>query len=57
MRVQGNEDLLVLSRRGNAIRTSVASISQYGRATSGVRIMNLSDKDEIASAFVVAPQD
>jgi len=57
MRVQGNEDLLVLSRRGNAIRTSVASISQYGRATSGVRIMNLSDKDEIASAFVIAPQD
>jgi len=35
----------------------VASISQYGRATSGVRIMNLSDKDEIASAFVIAPQD
>jgi len=57
MRVQGNEDLLVLSRRGNAIRTSVASISQYGRATSGVRVMNLSDKDEIASAFVIAPQD
>jgi DNA gyrase subunit A len=57
MRVQGNEDLLVLSRRGNAIRTSVASVSQYGRATSGVRIMNLSDKDEIVSAFVIAPQD
>jgi len=57
MRVQGNEDLLVLSRRGNAIRTKVSSIAQYGRATSGVRVMNLSDKDEIASAFVIAPQD
>lgn len=57
MRVQGNEDLLVLSRRGNAIRTKVSSIAQYGRATSGVRVMNLSDRDEIASAFVIAPQD
>ncbi|MFC6919841.1 DNA gyrase subunit A [Meiothermus taiwanensis] len=57
MRVQGNEDLLVLSRRGNAIRTKVASIAQYGRATSGVKVMNLSDRDEIASAFVIAPQD
>ncbi|MBO1436194.1 DNA gyrase subunit A [Meiothermus sp. CFH 77666] len=57
MRVQGNEDLLVLSRRGIAIRTNVASIAQYGRATSGVKVMNLSDKDEIASAFVIAPQD
>ncbi len=57
MRVQGNEDLLVLSRRGNAIRTKVSSIAQYGRATSGVKVMNLSDRDEIASAFVIAPQD
>ncbi|WP_337870590.1 DNA gyrase subunit A [Meiothermus sp.] len=57
MRVQGNEDLLVLSRRGIAIRTKVSSISQYGRATSGVKVMNLSEKDELASAFVIAPQD
>lgn len=57
MRVQGNEDLLVLSRRGIAIRTKVSSISQYGRATSGVKVMNLSEKDEMASAFVIAPQD
>ncbi|MCS7067941.1 MAG: DNA gyrase subunit A [Meiothermus sp.] len=57
MRVQGNEDLLVLSRRGIAIRTPVSSIAQYGRATSGVKVMNLSEKDEIASAFVIAPQD
>ncbi|GIW25624.1 DNA gyrase subunit A [Meiothermus sp.] len=57
MRVQGNEDLLVLSRRGIAIRTKVDSIAQYGRATSGVKVMNLSEKDEIASAFVIAPQD
>jgi len=57
IRVQGNEDLLVLSRRGIAIRTKVASISQYGRATSGVKVMNLSQKDEMASAFVIAPQD
>lgn len=57
MRVQGNEDLLVLSRRGIAIRTKVSSISQYRRATSGVKVMNLSEKDELASAFVIAPQD
>ncbi|WP_018467460.1 DNA gyrase subunit A [Calidithermus timidus] len=56
LRVQGNEDLLVLSKRGIAIRTPVANISQYGRATSGVKIMNLSD-DEVASAFVIVPQD
>jgi len=57
IRVNGNEDLLVLSKRGIAIRTKVASISQYGRATSGVKVMNLTEDDEMVSAFVIAPQD
>jgi len=57
IRVQGNEDLLVLSKRGIAIRTKVASISRYGRATSGVKVMNLGEDDEMVSAFVIAPQD
>jgi DNA gyrase subunit A len=56
MRVQGNEDLLVLSKRGIAIRTKVKGISQYGRSTSGVKIMNISEKDEVVSAFVIPPQ-
>lgn len=57
MRVEGNEDLLVLSKRGIAIRTKVDSISQYSRPTSGVKIMNLAEDDEVASAFVIQPQD
>jgi DNA gyrase subunit A len=57
MRVAGDEDLLVLSRRGIAIRTKVSSISLYGRPTSGVKIMNLAEDDEVVSAFVIRPQD
>ncbi len=51
--VEGNEDLLVLSRRGQAIRTRIASIPTYSRATSGVKLMNLPEGDEVVSAFVV----
>ncbi len=54
--VEGNEDLLVLSRRGQAIRTRVASIPTYSRATSGVKLMNLPEDDEVASAFVVVEE-
>ena len=53
LKVRGGEDLLVLSRRGLAIRTPVAEIRQYSRATAGVRVMNLPEDDEVASAFVV----
>ncbi|WP_456445833.1 DNA gyrase subunit A [Oceanithermus sp.] len=55
--VDGDEDLLVLSRGGLAIRTRVRTISQYSRPTSGVKVMNLAAGDEIASAFVIKPHD
>ncbi|WP_457637035.1 DNA gyrase subunit A [Oceanithermus sp.] len=55
--VDGDEDLLVLSRGGLAIRTRIRTISRYSRPTSGVKVMNLAAGDEIASAFVIKPQD
>lgn len=53
LKVRGTEDLLVLSKKGLAIRTPVAEIRQYSRATAGVKVMNLPEEDEVASAFVV----
>ncbi|GGM97500.1 DNA gyrase subunit A [Thermus composti] len=53
LKVRGGEDLLVLSRKGLAIRTPVAEIRQYSRPTAGVKVMNLPEDDEVASAFVV----
>lgn len=53
LKVRGGEDLLVLSKKGLALRTPVAEIRQYSRATAGVKVMHLPEDDEIASAFVV----
>jgi DNA gyrase subunit A len=44
-----DEDLIVISRKGQVIRTSVKSISLLGRSTQGVRIMKLEDGDKVAS--------
>ena len=49
----GDEDLLVLSKRGQAIRIPIAEIRVSSRATAGVKLMNLAEGDEVASAFVV----
>jgi len=43
------EDLIVISRKGQVIRTSVKSISVLGRATQGVRIMRMEEGDKVAS--------
>ena len=43
------EDLIVISQKGQVIRTATKSISQLGRATQGVRIMRLEEGDKVAS--------
>ncbi|TSC94670.1 MAG: DNA gyrase subunit A [Parcubacteria group bacterium Licking1014_1] len=43
------EDLIVISQKGQVIRTSLKSISLLGRATQGVRIMRLEEGDKVAS--------
>ena len=47
----------MLSKKGLAIRTRVRDIPTYSRSTSGVKIMNLAEGDEVASAFVVPEED
>ena len=50
--VSGNledEELVVVSKKGQVIRTSVLSVSLLSRATQGVRIMKMREGDSIAS--------
>ncbi|MBU4056608.1 hypothetical protein KJ695_01710 [Patescibacteria group bacterium] len=47
------KDLMVISAKGQIIRTSVGSVPALGRATQGVRIMRLNAGDKIASAVIV----
>jgi DNA gyrase subunit A len=44
-----DEDLIVISQKGQVIRTETNSISQLGRDTQGVRIMKLDEGDKVAS--------
>lgn len=44
-----DEEIVVVSKKGQVIRTSVASISLLSRATQGVRVMKMREGDSIAS--------
>ncbi len=46
-------DLFVISSLGQVIRTPVINISVLGRATQGVRIMRLEEKDKVASLTII----
>jgi DNA gyrase subunit A len=47
--VQINDQISVISSNGIALRTSVSAISQMGRMTRGVRIVNLDGGDTVAA--------
>ncbi len=51
--VTDNNDLMIINRSGITIRTAVDGIRLAGRATQGVRIINLRDGDAIASVMAV----
>ncbi|MBI2574039.1 MAG: DNA gyrase subunit A [Candidatus Wildermuthbacteria bacterium] len=44
------EELIVISRKAQVIRTAVESIPKISRSTQGVRIMRLEDGDRVVSA-------
>ncbi|MDD3032502.1 MAG: DNA gyrase subunit A [Candidatus Pacebacteria bacterium] len=48
--VQEQEDLIVISQKGQTIRTKISSIPRLGRDTQGVKIMKLREGDKVASA-------
>ena len=45
------EDLIVISKKGQVIRSKLGLISVIGRASSGVRVMKLAPGDKVASAI------
>ena len=51
--VTDENDLMIINRSGLTIRTSVSQIRLAGRATQGVRIINLREGDAIASVMAV----
>ncbi len=50
MLVDGSEDLMIMSKNGIAIRMKCTDISVVGRATQGVRVIKLSENDQLVAA-------
>ena len=46
--VREHQDLLFISQNGMVQRTNAGGISQMGRATQGVRVMNMKDDDRVS---------
>ncbi|GAA5435445.1 DNA gyrase subunit A [Deinococcus aquaticus] len=56
-RVAGDEELMVLTEKGTVIRTRVEEVRVTGRNAQGVKVINVSDKDSVISAFPIRRED
>ncbi|OAZ73350.1 DNA gyrase subunit A [Lactiplantibacillus plantarum] len=54
--VDGQEDIMVMTNQGVMIRFNIATVSQTGRATLGVRLMRLGDDGQVATMAKVDPE-
>ncbi|WP_304157324.1 DNA gyrase C-terminal beta-propeller domain-containing protein, partial [Mesonia mobilis] len=55
--VTDNDDLMIINKSGIAIRIAVEDLRVMGRATQGVRLINLKGNDSIAAVAKVMNED
>ena len=55
--VTDDDDLMIINKSGLTIRMHVADIRSQGRATQGVKLINLKGKDQIAAVAKVEKDD
>ena len=55
--VTDEDDLMIINRSGLTIRMAVSDIRVAGRATQGVKLINIKEGDSIAAVSVVSKSD
>jgi DNA gyrase subunit A len=55
--VREHQELVFISQNGMVQRTSVRGINLYGRASQGVRVMNIRDDDVVSAVALVVESD
>jgi len=55
--VDDTSELMVISQWGKIIRIDTKTVRAAGRATQGVRLLNLEPEDKVAAAVIIPPEE
>jgi len=55
--VREHQELVFISQNGMVQRTSVRGINRYGRASQGVRVMNIREDDQVSAVALVVESE
>ena len=50
--VDHDDELMIITMDGVVVRTPVSGVSQLGRSTQGVHVMNVADKDKVTAVAI-----
>jgi DNA gyrase subunit A len=57
MEVEDDDSILVITEQGKIIRMDAGGVSRIGRATQGVRLIQIDEEDQVAAVMVTAEND
>src|SRR5436309_5033091 len=55
--VREHQELVFISQNGRVQRTAVRGINRYGRASQGVRVMNIRDDDQVSAVALIVESE
>lgn len=55
--VEEDDEIMIITEEGVVVRTPVSGVSQLGRSTQGVHIMNVSEKDKVTAVAISTTTD
>src|ERR1017187_5545338 len=55
--VREHQELVFISQNGMVQRTSVRGINRYGRASQGVKVMNIRDDDQVSAVALIVESE
>jgi DNA gyrase subunit A len=55
--VEGDEDIMLVTAQGMMIRTSASGVRRIGRATQGVKLIDLGEGDQVVAVAKLAERE
>lgn len=55
--VDPEDEIMIITEEGVVVRTAVSGVSELGRSTQGVHVMNVADKDKVTAVAIATSND
>ncbi len=55
--VDPEDEIMIITEEGVVVRTAVSGVSELGRSTQGIHVMNVADKDKVTAVAIATSND